>query len=114
MAIAKTQDAINQHKTLLAHSPPPIQHTNLCMGLTRNQYKSAYEELWWKHVGRLLLDPQTPIQCWGIPSVMERIDLVGMGDGCMERTRLWVLDHTVLKADEIIQNTLMKLIAAMA
>ena len=53
------------------------------------------------------------IQCQGVPSVMERIDPVGMGDGCMERTRLWVLDHTVLKADdEIIQNTLTKLIAA--
>jgi hypothetical protein len=44
---------------------------------------------------------------------MERIDAVGMGEGCLERTRLCMLDHTVLKADdEIIENTLAKHIAA--
>jgi hypothetical protein len=31
MALTKTQDAISQHKMLLAHSPPPIQHTNVCI-----------------------------------------------------------------------------------
>jgi len=112
MAIVKTRDAIDHHKKLLAHSPPPIQHTKRCVGLNRNPCASAYEDLWWKHVGKALLDPQVPIQCWNVPSLMEKITPVGMGDGCLQRTRKWLLNHGVLKADEdIIEGTVRKLLA---
>jgi hypothetical protein len=112
MAIVKTRDAIDHHKKLLAHSPPPIQHTKRCVGLNRNPCASAYEDLWWKHVGKALLDPQVPIQCWNVPSLMEKITPVGMGDGCLQRTRKWLLNHGVLKADkDIIEGTVRKLLA---
>jgi hypothetical protein len=112
MAIVKTRDAIDHHKKLLAHSPPHIIHTKRCVGLSRNHCAIAYEDLWWRYVGKALLDPQVPIQCWNVPSLMERIAPVGMGDGCLQRTRKWLANHGVLKADEdIIEGTVRKLLA---
>ena len=111
MAIVKTRDAIDHHKRLLAHSPPPIQHTKRCTGLNRNQCATAYEDLWWKHIGKPLLDPTVPIQCWNVPTLMEKITAVGMGDGCLQRTRKWLLNHRVLRADdEVIESAVGRLV----
>jgi hypothetical protein len=113
MALLKTQDAMEQHRKLLAYFPPPIQHTRFCVGLNRNGCKSAYEDLWWKHIARALLDPAGPASCWSVPSAMEGISAVGMGDGCLEKTRIWLSTHAVLKMEEkIIEGSINQLISA--
>jgi hypothetical protein len=113
MALLKTQDAMENHRKLLAYFPPPIQHSRLCVGLARNSCKSTYEDLWWKHVAKALLDPVAPASCWSVPAAMEGIDAVGMGDGCLEKTRSWLVSHPVLKMeDKIIESSIQQLVSS--
>jgi hypothetical protein len=112
MALLKTQDTMEQHRKLLAYFPPPIQHTRHCVGLNRNGCKRAYEDLWWKHIARALLDPVAPASCWSVPSAMEGISTVGMGDGCLEKTRMWLSGHPVLKMEEkIVEGSIQQLVS---
>jgi hypothetical protein len=61
LAIGKTRDALNEHHKLLARFPYPVQHSNKCTGLNHNRCKEVYQELWWKHVGKALIDPNVPL-----------------------------------------------------
>lgn len=100
MALMKTQDAMEQHRKLLAYFPPPIQHTRFCVGLSRSSCKSAYEDLWWKYIAKALLDPAAPASCWSVPSAMEK-------------TRIWLSGHPVLKMeDKIVEGSIGQLIQA--
>jgi hypothetical protein len=110
VAIAKTKDALNEHRKLLARFPPPVQHSNLCSGSNRNRCKEAYEELWWKHVGKALLDPNLPVRFWKVPDVLDGIRCNNMGEGCIEKTWASIKGSPVLEMDEqIIREALDKL-----
>jgi hypothetical protein len=87
LVIAKTRDAIEQHRRYIARFPPPVKHSPLCSEDHHKDCASAYEDLWWKVVGRALLDPKYYTSTKLIPSLVDRVVATNMNPKCWERTK---------------------------
>ena len=64
-------------------------------------------------MARAPLDLVAPASCWSMPSAMEGINAVRMGDGCLKKTRSWLMTHPVLKMeDKIVEGSIQQLVAS--
>ena len=113
LVIAKTRDARDQHRRHIARLPPPIQHSVCCPQDERAACTIAYEDLWWKIVGRSLLDPKYGIPTTRIPELVGRVVATDMNPKCWEKTKRDIVTHRYdecLRGEEwIIEQVLERL-----
>jgi hypothetical protein len=101
LLIAKTQASIRRHRLHVARFPPPITHSVCCPEDERGTCAVAYEDLWWKTVGRPLLDPKYGIPTMLILGIISKVVVTNMNLKCWEKTKLNIVSH---KYDECLNG----------
>lgn len=108
LCLAKTTDAIEEFKKHLAQFPPPVQHHIMCS--QHSLCSKAYDEKWWSHVGRALLDPGVLISAISVPSFVRKFKFAGMTEGCLMKTMDAATDTLIFHTeDKIIECVVQKL-----
>jgi hypothetical protein len=102
MAIAKVRESIDEHRKLLARIPPTLHHAAGCQ--FRSICQEAYEGGWFKCIGLRLVDPAVPLRSSKIAEEMVKMDISGMGAGCLAETIVKVKASPVLDMENQICN----------
>ena len=110
MGIAKTQCALQDFRKLLAFVPPPLHHSRIC--LDHRRCSDAYDDQWWKYVGKQLFDPAnvTATPCSDVPSILAHTNFVGMTMECWVKTRDAMDESPFHKEEKIIDDCIARLL----
>jgi hypothetical protein len=84
----KARAAVDRHRGRLAHCAPPVVCSPPCIPDSRIHERcvSAWQEVWWKRIGRHMLHPVNPCPFSDVIAYIERVDVKGMQPACLRET----------------------------
>lgn len=87
--LVKVREAVARHRSRLAHYPPAVICGSSCSTDSRIGHErcvQAWQEAWWKKIGRLLLHPTSPCLLSDALTSIERMEVKGMHGSCLRST----------------------------
>jgi hypothetical protein len=86
--VVKARVVVDRHQGRLAHCAPPVVCSLPYTPDSRihEQCASAWQEVWWKRIGRHMLHPVNPCPFLDVIAYIERVDVKRMQPACLCET----------------------------